>query len=190
MDKKLHILVIEGTTRPKRLSINAAKLVAEVGRQFEGIDIQLIKPDDFNLLYDGNDDEYRDPRYTELTDKADGFFIVTPEYNHSYPGSLKRLLDSEYDNYRHKPVAIAGVSNGNWGGVRAIESLIHPLRSLGLVTIQYDMQFPRIQDTFDQDGNLLKPEIIEKIKSTYEELLWFANFLKAARTSDLQQQKA
>ena len=87
---KLNIVVIAGTKRVKRKSMNAAKFVAEIGEK-NGLGIVLVDPNDFELPGDGNDPEGRDPKYTEITEKADGFFIVTPEYNHSFPGSLKRL---------------------------------------------------------------------------------------------------
>ena len=54
-------------------------------------------------------------------------------------------------------MALAGVSNGQWGGVRAIESLLSPLRTMGLVTTFTDMQFPKVQELLDEKGNLTKP---------------------------------
>jgi NAD(P)H-dependent FMN reductase len=54
---------------------------------------------------------------------ADGFIIVSPEYNHSYPGELKMLLDMLFSQYAHKPVGICGVSSGAWGGTRMVEQL-------------------------------------------------------------------
>lgn len=179
----LNIAVIEGTTRVKRLSINAAKLVAEVGRQQPDVEIQFVDPVDFPLSGDGNDPEGKHPEYTKLTAWADAFFIVTPEYNHSFPGSLKRLLDSELKNYIHKPVAFAGVSDGNWGGLRAIESLVNTVREMGLIATFTDVHFPRVQDMFDEHG-ALKEEFAtqrERITRSYTELIWMARVLKAGR---------
>src|SRR5258708_153394 len=124
MSMELTILVLAGTTREQRKSIHAAKLVAMIGQQRPNVNIVLVDPIDFNFPGDGNDPAGKDPKYSELTKNADGFFIVTPEYNHSFPGSLKRMLDSELHNYIHKPVAFAGASSGMWGGVRAVEALV------------------------------------------------------------------
>lgn len=187
MHKKLFILIIEGTTRPKRLSINAAKLIESIAKNRDDIEVQLVEPGDFTLPFDGNDEENKDPRYSELTARADAFFIVTPEYNHSFPGTLKRLLDSELENYIHKPVAFAGVSNGSWGGVRAIESLVNAVRELGLVATFTDTHFPRIQDVFDTSGQLL-PEHEERytkiVARALDELVWMAWALKKAREQE------
>src|SRR5882672_6736944 len=153
--EKLFIPILLGTTRPKRQSIKAANLVTKIGQEIEEITVELVDPKDYHFPYDGNDEENKDPRYSELTKKADGFFIVTPEYNHSFPGSLKRMLDSELKNYIHKPVAFAGVSDGQWGGVRAIEGLVDSVREMGMVATFTDVQFPRVQDIFDEKGKLL-----------------------------------
>jgi NAD(P)H-dependent FMN reductase len=179
--EKLFIPILVGTTRPLRLSLHAAQLIAKVGQEISEIEVQLVDPNEFHFPYDGNDTENKDPKYTEITKRADAFFIVTPEYNHSFPGSLKRMLDSELTNYIHKPVAFAGVSNGNWGGVRAIEALVVAVREMGLVSTFTDVQFPRVQDTFDDSGKLLDEKYIKRVQRAYDELIWMAHALKAAR---------
>lgn len=181
MDKPLYIPILLGTKREQRKSIWAAELVEKVGKEIEGIEVELIDPNDFDFPGDGNDPEGKDPRYTKITERADAFFIVTPEYNHSFPGSLKRMLDSELENYIHKPVAIAGVSKTMWGGVRVIESLLHPARELGLVVTYTDLHFPKVQELFDNSGALLDDSYIEYTKKSYKELLWMATVLKEGR---------
>ena len=104
--QKLHIPVIVGTTRPGRQSLPVAKFIFEIISKMDSVTTELVDPKDFNMPFDGNDKENKDPKYTAITEKADGFFIVVPEYNHSFPGTLKRLLDSELKNYIHKPVAL------------------------------------------------------------------------------------
>jgi NAD(P)H-dependent FMN reductase len=178
---KLYIPVLAGTTREQRKSIFAARLVAEVGATFEDIETEVIDPIDFNFPGDGNDPEGKDPRYTAITHRADGFYIVSPEYNHSFPGSLKRMLDSELENYIHKPVAFAAASSGQWGGVRAIEALVGTVREMGLISTFSDMQFPRVQDLFDDDGTLLNEKYRDYLKASWEELIWMTKVMKYGR---------
>jgi NAD(P)H-dependent FMN reductase len=184
MNDTLTIAVICGTTREGRESIKAARWVAEAGRKNEGIEIILVDPKDFHLPPDGAPGDGSDPAYTEITAKADAFYIVTPEYNHSYPSSLKRLLDSEFGNYLHKPVATAGVSNGQWGGVRACEALLPVYHRLALVPVQPELYFPKIQELFDEHG-ALKPENAamydNAVQRAFAELIWFGRLLKQAR---------
>ena len=183
MEAPLFILVLAGTTREQRKSIHAARLVATIGKQMEGIEVEFIDPKDFSFPGDGNDPEGKDPRFTELTAKADGFFVITPEYNHSFSGSLKRMLDSELKNYLHKPVALAGASSGRWGGVRAVEALVNTVREMGLVVTFTDVYFPKVQDLFDDEGKLLDDYYTKSIRKAYEELIWMAKALRNARNN-------
>jgi len=177
----LYIPVLAGTTREQRKSIYAARLVAEVGNTFEGIETEVIDPKDFNFPGDGNDPEGKDVRYTAVTYRADGFFIVSPEYNHGYPGSLKRMLDSELENYIHKPVAFGGVSKSQWGGVRGIEALVPTVREMGMIATFSDMQFPKVQELFDDKGMLLNEHYRDYVKAAWTELIWMTKVMKYGR---------
>ncbi len=178
---KLYIPVLAGTTREQRKSIYAARLVAEIGNTFEEVETEVIDPKDFHFPGDGNDPEGKDPRYTAITERAVGFFIVSPEYNHSIPGSLKRMLDSELKNYIHKPVAFAGVSSSQWGGVRGIEALVNTVREMGLAATFTDMQFPKVQELFDEHGVLLNEAYRDYVKGAWTELIWMTKVLQYGR---------
>lgn len=179
--QKLFIPVLLGTTRPLRQSIKAAKLIGKVGKTIEDIRVQLVDPLDYKFPFDGNDPENKDPWYSALTKKADGFFIVTPEYNHSFPGTLKRMLDSELENYIHKPVAFAGVSNGIFGGARAIEALVSTVREMGMAVTFSDVYFPQVQNLFDDSGEIKDQGYIRRIERAYAELIWMARALRWGR---------
>jgi NAD(P)H-dependent FMN reductase len=186
VEDKITIAVLAGTTRVQRASVKAARYIAEYARRLDGVEVIFVDPLDFNFPGDGNDPEGKDPRYSEIVDRADAFFIVTPEYNHSFPGSLKRMLDSELELYNHKPVAFAGASNGNWGGVRAVESLLTAVRETGLVALSWDVYFPHVQDIFDEDGSI-KEEYRERYERSlgklFDELLLFARLFKTVRSN-------
>jgi NAD(P)H-dependent FMN reductase len=184
MSQSLTIAVLAGTTRIQRQSIKAAQYIAEFARQLPDVNVIFVDPVDFHFEGDGNDPEGKDPRYTDITAQADAFFIVTPEYNHSFPGSLKRMLDSELANYNHKPVAIAGASNGNWGGVRAVEALVPAIRETGLVVMSWDVYFPYVQNIFNDDATIkedFKDRYEQQLSKLFTELIWFADMLKTQR---------
>jgi NAD(P)H-dependent FMN reductase len=94
------------------------------------------------------------------------------------------MLDSELKTYNHKPAAFAGVSDGNWGGVRAIESLVPAVRETGLVVLSWDVYFPWVKTLFNDDGSL-KQEHRERYETNlgklYAELIWMAKLFKHAR---------
>lgn len=179
---KLYLPVLAGTTREQRKSIYVAQLIAEIGNTFNNVKTEVIDPKNFNFPGDGNDSEGKDQRYSEITARADGFFIVTPEYNHSFSGSLKRMLDSELQNYIHKPVAFGSASSGQWGGVRAIEALVNAVREMGLIASFKDVPFPKVQELFDDNGLLLNDAYRKYVSNAWIELIWLATVLKNGRT--------
>jgi len=184
MEQKLIIAVILGTKREGRRSEQAAKWVAEQGRLRDDCEIIFVDPRDIQLPPDGAPKDGENPTYKEITEKADAFYVVTPEYNHSIPSSLKRLLDSEFENYKHKPVATAGVSDGPWGGVRVCEALLPVYHTMWMVPIKPELYFPKVQDMFDNQG-ILKSEYVDmqtkNVQQAYDELIWMAKALKAGR---------
>ena len=88
---------------------------------------------------------HRFPEWRDAIIRADGLVIVTPEYNHGYPGSLKSVLDLLLKEYIHKAVALVGVSSGPWGGTRVIEACVPMVRELGLAVTFSDLNFPQAQ---------------------------------------------
>ncbi|HEY4160965.1 MAG TPA: NAD(P)H-dependent oxidoreductase [Candidatus Saccharimonadales bacterium] len=183
-NETITVAVLAGTTRVQRESIKAARYIADFAAKLPNVEVIFVDPKDFNFPGDGNDPEGKDPRYSEIVARADAFFIVTPEYNHSFPGSLKRMLDSELQLYNHKPVAFAGASNGNWGGVRAVEALLTAIRETGLVSLSWDVYFPYVQNIFAGDGSI-KDEYRERYEKSlgrlFDELLLFARLFKTIR---------
>jgi NAD(P)H-dependent FMN reductase len=121
------------------------------------------------------------PEWREAIVKADGLVIVTPEYNHGYPGILKAVLDLLLREYVHKAVAFVGVSAGPWGGTRVIEAMVPMARELGLAVTFSDLNFPFVQKTFDDNGMLLDAAFDKRAKDFLDELVWMAQVLKWGR---------
>src|SRR3989338_967971 len=101
----LYIPVILGTAREGRTSENVAKFVLEQVKK-TGVETELIDVRNYEVAPVTDNTETKDfaNRYGEKVVRADGFVIVSPEYNHGYPGELKMLLDEVYTEYVKKPV--------------------------------------------------------------------------------------
>ncbi len=109
--------------------------------------------------------------------------IVTPEYNHGYPGTLKAVLDLLLWEYVHKSVAFVGVSAGPWGGTRVIEAMLPMVRELGLAATFTDLSFPFVERTFDEEGKLLDTSFEKRVTAFLDELVWMSRVLKWGRTN-------
>lgn len=178
---ELFIPVLLGTTREGRKSEATAKLIIEMIEAREGLSSELVDPRDLKLTGDGNNEGANDPKYSDITARADGFIIVVPEYNHSFSGSLKRMLDSELKNYIHKPAGLVGVSSGGWGGIRAIQSLVPVLRELGMAVTFNDVMVTDSYKAFDESGQPTNEKLEPSIEKSLDELVWYAKTLKWGR---------
>ncbi len=179
----LNLPVLLGTNRKDRKSVLAAEwLVDQMGRRDE-IKTRLFDVADFDLPQRDYGQAIKKlfPDWRDAIINADGLVIVTPEYNHGYPGSLKAVLDLLLKEYIHKAVAFVGVSAGPWGGVRVIEAMVPMVRELGLAVTFSDLNFPFVQKTFDEAGKLLDPAFEQRAKDFLDELVWMARVLKWGR---------
>jgi NAD(P)H-dependent FMN reductase len=180
---KLFVPVLLGTNRKQRNSVHPAKwLVGEMEKR-PGIETRLFDAAEFALPHDDYGQEIKDlfPEWRDAIIKADGLVIVTPEYNHGYPGVLKAVLDLLLKEYIHKAVAFVGVSAGPWGGTRVIEALVTTVRELGLAVTFSDLNFPKVQRTFDAEGKLLDVAYEKRAQDFLDELIWMASVLKWGR---------
>ncbi len=113
---------------------------------------------------------------------ADFPLLVVPEYNHSFPGLLKHVLDTNLKEYIHKAAGVCGVSAGPFGGARMIQSLLPVLRELGLVTIFSDVYFGNAGKLFDPaTGAIADPAYTGRVEKFLNELVWMARALRYAR---------
>ncbi|HME89510.1 MAG TPA: NADPH-dependent FMN reductase [Chthoniobacterales bacterium] len=183
MERPLFIPVILGTARQGRESENAARLVFEQARKRAGVETEFIDVRTLPMKLDDAGEQMKDPKFSATIERCDGLVIVTPEYNHSFPGLLKHALDMNLKEYIHKAVGICGVSAGPFGGARVVESLLPVLRELGLVTIFEDVNFGRIGSVFDERGNLLDQNFVRRLDAFLNELIWMARVLRHGRES-------
>jgi NAD(P)H-dependent FMN reductase len=182
-DQKLFIPILLGTSRQGRLSEHVAKWVLSQVESRPDIETQLFDVRDFHLPYDHYGQEIKDrfPDWRDAVIRADALIIVTPEYNHGYPGTLKAVLDLLLREYVHKAVGFVAVSAQVWGGTRVIEAMVTMVRELGLAVTFTDLNFPRVQDKFDAAGNLLDDAYLARANAFLEELVWMATTLRWGR---------
>lgn len=183
----LFIPVILGTDREGRRSEAPAKYMVEQLKT-RGIETQLFDPREFVVdskkLQGGTGELPKEfQKWHDIAEKADGFVIVTPEYNRSIPGVLKILLDELYSEYKYKPVVLCGVSSGQFGGARAVEHLKQICVELSMIVLRPRVYFDKIKET--------KPEDEQKaVDTALDELAWMAEVMKGARNAKIKNQKS
>ena len=185
----MNFAVIYGSARRGRQGIKAARFVVRKLQQRDH-EVTLIDSAEhefpfLDLMYK----EYEDGKAPAAMEKvaealrsADGFVVVSAEYNHSIPAALKNLLDHYQSEYLYKPSAIVTYSAGPFGGVRALINLRAILAELGTPSIPSAFPVSQVGSVFDDDGNPLVQAYDERIVRFLDEFEWYANALKNGRS--------
>jgi NAD(P)H-dependent FMN reductase len=182
-ENPLFIPLLLGTPRKNRESENVARWVFSKLDGRSDVETHYFDVCDFDLPHADYGQAIKDqfPEWRDAIIRADGLVIVTPEYNHGYPGTLKSVLDLMLREYVHKAVAFVGVSAGPWGGTRVIESMVPMVRELGLAVCFSDLNFPNVADKFDDQGRLLDEAYEKRAAGFLDELVWMARTLRWGR---------
>ncbi|MEU4080814.1 NADPH-dependent FMN reductase [Streptomyces venezuelae] len=121
-------------------------------------------------------------KVTPVLEAADAFVVVTPEYNHSFPASLKNLIDRHYTEWQAKPVGFVSYG-GISGGLRAVEQLRQVYAEMHAVTVRETVSFHHAQGLFDEDGRHKDPSAAETAaKALLDQLAWWGRALKDAKS--------
>src|SRR5437764_12653261 len=182
-DKPLYLPILLGTARQGRQSEHVANFVLSEMKKRPEIETELIDVRHLKMRLDDAGEAMKDPKFAEKMTRMDGLAIVTPEYNHGYPGLLKHALDMCLEEYIHKAVGICGVSAGTFGGARVIEQLVQVVRELGLTVSFTDVNFGQVRDAFDEQRQLKDEKYVGRVAKFLNELVWMSRVLRYGRNN-------
>lgn len=173
MESPIKVGLVYGSTRAGRFCDTVARWAAAQIAVREGFALEIIDP----LASESLASSELKPRMAA----CDAFIVVTPEYNHGYPASLKALIDSYGVEWHAKPVAFVSYG-GISGGLRAVEQLRLVFAELHAVTIRDSVSFAGAWEQFDANGALRDPERAERsMEAMLRRLHWWAVSLAHAR---------
>ena len=188
------VAVLQGSVRAERMGARAVKwVVAELTKR--GHEAVVVDPAALALpLLDKMWKEVKGSAaaadaalkaklqpVAELYGRADGFCVVTAEYNHSVPPALSNLIDYFLEEYAYKPSAIVCYSAGPYGGVRAAMQLRAMLAETGMASIPTLQPIPLVGSALSEDGVALTQSLAERSGGFFEEFAWYMRALKAER---------
>lgn len=178
----LKLAIILGSNREGRFGHVVGRWIAEHATRHGGFDIDYIDLADIDLpavLPDKLTPALE--AYVARLDAADGFIVITPEYNHSYPAGLKQAIDLAHNEWMAKAVGFVSYG-GLSGGLRAVEHLRQVFAELHAVGIRDTVSFHMAHGLFDDEGQLLEPEgPAMAANRLLSQLDWWATALRNAR---------
>jgi NAD(P)H-dependent FMN reductase len=184
----LAIAVIIGSTREARFAPTVVGWFAGLAGQRADMVLDIIDLADIGLpaVLSGQ----HTPgvhAYVERIGRADGFVVITPEYNHGYPASLKQAIDFPHAEWKAKPAGFVSYG-GMAGGLRAVEQLRQVFAELHVVTMRDTVSFHQFWEGFDESGQPRDPTGCENAaKVMLDQLAWWATALRTARRAQTLQ---
>ncbi|HXV93621.1 MAG TPA: NAD(P)H-dependent oxidoreductase, partial [Pseudonocardia sp.] len=176
-----HVLIVVGSTREGRVGATVGRWFADIAAQRTDLTTELVDLKDWDLpllttpvppmMAPPADELGR--RWAETIAAADGYVLVTPEYNHGYPAALKNALDLVFGPWNRKPVAFVGYG-GPAGGVRAVEQLRQVVVELEMVPLRHQVAVRGAYAAFDAEGRPHDPDHARDAGRVLDELAWWA----------------
>ncbi len=200
--QKIKIKVIVGSTRQQRFSEKPASWIFEEIKKETDVEAELLDLRDYPMPFFDSPEgpsksggKYSNPAIQKWADRiadGDAFIVVTPEYNHGYPGVLKNAFDVIFPEWNDKPIGF--VSYGGAGGARAIEQLRQVVIELKMLPISSSISIPVDMYMKVMNEKLpINPELFaplrkghrgDAVERFFSQLIWSAKALKAARGAE------
>lgn len=185
MSGKLNIAVISGSTRPARKSHQVAVEISRIlSEEFENTSSWIFDVLEENLpLLDNTYSSNKSPTPNLETlsvklENSDGFIIVSPEWNGSFPGGLKNSMDYFLSPFRKKPFGIVGVSEGRLGGINAAKNLVVYAQHLKGIVSPFLLLTPKVDSLF-KDGVLVDDGYKKRLDNFLKEFSWLVIKIRA-----------
>lgn len=173
------IAIISGSVRIGRQSHRVAKYFHKYISDHKLADPEILDLKKFNFpvleerLSKTAEPGPSEKLFSEKIKNADAVIVVFPEYNGGYSAGIKNAIDLLYPEWHHKPISLVCVSDGNFGGVNAL-TLIQTVFLKVKAVPTGSFPVPKVQDSFDEEGNALDKEKTDKrAAALLKELLWF-----------------
>jgi NAD(P)H-dependent FMN reductase len=180
----LHVAVIIGSTREGRVGDAVGRwLTAHIQRR---ADLAPKVVDLIDFAFPARYPHVATGQVLEFTAQigaADAFVVVTPEYNRSFPASLKQAIDYAYDEWQAKPVGI--VSYGYRSeGLYAMEHLRTVFGELHAATMRSGVSINLLDDGFDERDRSRGAECLgQEVGAMLDQLTWWGFALRDARAA-------
>ncbi len=164
------ITIVSGTNRDN----NTKKVAMEYQRFLSEKDIGSVV-----FAFDENNVYERDEAFIKLEEEflkpASKFIIIMPEYNGSYPGILKLMIDNTDVSkvWWHKKVLLTGVSTGRAGNLRGMDHLTGVLLHLKMIVHPNRLPISVVDKLLDKDNRFSNPSTINAVQTQLEEFIHF-----------------
>jgi len=170
------ITIISSTNRPGSATLKVAKYyqqrLSEKGVEADLLSLTDLPPDLMvTALLKGPKESFGPVQ--EIITKTDKFIFIIPEYNGSYPGVLKVMIDACAfpESFYEKKAALVGVSAGKYGNIRGIDHFTGVCHYLNLHVMPLKLHIANIKQELDENGRLFKEDTLKFTDEQMDKLI-------------------
>lgn len=172
------ITIISGTNRPNSNSLRVAKFYQNLLKNknidcnilpLTSLPISIYSPD----FYLNPNKEFNDLQ--ELISKTQKFIFIIPEYNGSFPGVLKALIDvcKFPDSFDNKKCALLGIATGKYGNIRGVEHFTGIAHYCGMHVLPLKLHIPAIHNELNENGDFFNEKTLRFINEQVNKFVEF-----------------
>lgn len=153
--------IIAGTNRRDSNSLKVGRTYQRILTK-KGISSEIASLEDLDLNYRSDSMVKFEKEFLIPSQK---FIVIVPEYNGSYPGVLKSLIDLSLikDCWYGKKVLLTGVATGKGGNIRGMEHLTGSLNYLQVFVHPNRLPISSVHELMGEDGNIVDAKTLEII---------------------------
>ncbi len=187
---QVYIQGILGSTRQGRFGETVARWFTDLANKREDMTFELLDLRDWPLPFF---DHPKAPTsgeiapearaWSEKIKKADGYVLISPEYNRGYPAVLKNALDHLWYEWNDKPVGLVGYG-GAVGGGRALQQLRQVAMELEMVPVRSEVTLVFARKQFDEQGRIKDDSQIKSANQMLDQVVRYAEALQVLRSKD------
>lgn len=186
------IKVILGTTRKARFGIQPATWIMGMAKEYPEATFELVDLAEQNLPFfdestppgmvqNGDYESASTRQWAKIVGEADGYIIVTAEYNYGIPAALKNALDTVSNEWNNKPVAFVSYGTGA-GGARAVEHIRGAAGWLRLFDLREHVLISNYWSHLDENGTFKPAEHhTESANAMLKAIIFWSEQMKQAR---------
>ena len=172
------ITIIAATNRPNSNTLKVAKYYQQQfktkGLVSNLLSLEHLPADVLNTdMYGKRSEAFQ--KIQDLITATDKFLFIMPEYNGSYPGVLKVLIDACTfpDSFYDKKAALTGISSGKYGNIRGVDHFTGVCHYVHLNVLPLRLHIPNIKTELDADGNLIKEDTLKFVNEQIDKFIPF-----------------
>lgn len=165
-EKKIKIVAVLGTSRPRCFTGKALALAVDELRKFDDVEVTLVDAAKITLQFPGCDGETDANELQAAVQNATGLILATPEYHGTFAAAMKLMIENMGfpSAMAGKPVALLGTAAGRIGAIKSLEQLRGVCSHIGAIVLPGPVSVANVQGVFDENDSCTDEHVEKAVR--------------------------